>query len=308
MTVPFLGKITVATYSKPSAELSSLSSGEANLHFLLEDDKCGQVTVPTSAAQDWLEMGLKYGNCKSQGFTYFFRDEIVNYGNYEVTMSTFVRPSLSTASVVGKKKCQAVKTIGKSFSLDKFISKSWFVQYQQENGYQKKNSLFCVAATYDNSKKQSVPFFSGPVISVYNYANKGGVNKSNQNDKDGMVLCARAANKDPSKLLVAPCFLPNGLAGNYWVLDAGVDAEGEYTWALISGGQPTVQYDDGTCSTKETGTYGATGMWIFTRERVASKETVDAAFNAMAKQGIHTGRMIKAEQEGCNYSGAFIKD
>ena len=42
----------------------------------------------------------------------------------------------------------------------------------------------------------------------------------------------------PGKLLVAPCFLPN-IAGPYLVLAVGSNEMGEYTWAVVSGGNPT---------------------------------------------------------------------
>merc|ERR1719183_2781456 len=63
--------------------------------------------------------------------------------------------------------------------------------------------MFCVAATYALEGKK-VPFFSGTVVSVYNYANEDKVNGKNEN-ANGMILCARVPdNKTPSKLEVAP--------------------------------------------------------------------------------------------------------
>merc|ERR1712224_1105690 len=71
------------------------------------------------------------------------------------------------------------------------------------------------------------------------------------------VLCARQKDPNaPGELLVAPCFLPNIFAGPYWVLTVGEDADGDYEWTIVSGGQPTVQYPDG-CTTKKTGVSGS---------------------------------------------------
>merc|ERR1711861_27771 len=109
-----------------------------------------------------------------------------------------------------------------------------------------------------------------------NYANKDEVNGPLQN-ANNMTLCARAVDStDSSRLAVAPCFLPNILAGPYWVLGIGHDevTPGEYAWAVVIGGEPTVQWPDG-CTTKESGTNGA-GLWLFTREPVASKKQLEA--------------------------------
>lgn len=48
-----------------------------------------------------------------------------------------------------------------------------------------------------------------------------------------------------SKLKVAPCFLPKVFSGDYWVV-AYSESEG---YALVSGGQPTKQGQNGLCTT-----------------------------------------------------------
>lgn len=62
---------------------------------------------------------------------------------------------------------------------------------RQINGYQTKNDLFCVTATYNLDSHSSVPFFSGTVRSVYNYANQGHVNGPAEGSVNGTILCAR---------------------------------------------------------------------------------------------------------------------
>jgi len=204
----------------------------------------------------------------------------------------------STPLPTNRDGCPDVSVVD-GLNIEEYISKSWFVQKQQVNSYQPRESLFCVVATYENESR-TVPFFSGTVVSVYNYGNLNGVNGQNQND--GQVLCAREPdNTKSAALLVAPCFLPNFLAGDYWVVAIGDN----YEWAIISGGQPTEKFADG-CTTKEDGINGS-GFWFFTRERVASEETI-AMMDAKAKSlGFTTSRMIKVEQEGCNYEGAKLK-
>ena len=162
-------------------------------------------------------------------------------------------------------------------------------------------SLYCVTATYELDKHRTVPFFGGTVVTVYNQANKGEVNGPLQNGKN-MTLCGRAINtEDPSKLGVAPCWLPNYFAGPYWVLGVGE----EYEWAVIIGGQPTEKYADG-CSTKEEGTYNS-GLWLFTRSQLPAQEDLDAMHALLKSQGVATSRLHPVVHEGCKYEGAFIK-
>ena len=67
------------------------------------------------------------------------------------------------------------------------------------------------------------------------------------------TLCARVPDKDKaSELLVAPCFLPNFLAGPYWVLATGSDKDGGRPWEVrtcvishaLSKNQPLVLMPD----------------------------------------------------------------
>ena len=168
-------------------------------------------------------------------------------------------------------------------------------------GYQPLGSLYCVTATYYLDEGRSVPFFNGTVVAVHNYANKGGVNGPNEN-KSNMTLCARATDKsDASRLSVAPCFLPNFFAGPYWVLGVGQ----EYEWAVVIGGQPTEQYDDG-CTTREEGINNS-GLWLFTRAQTPSPDSLLAMHALLQSKGIATSRLHKVEQEGCQYEGAYVK-
>lgn len=64
---------------------------------------------------------------------------------------------------------------------------------QQLNAYQKLSELNCVVATYDHDNRSHVPFFSGAVATVYNYANVG-VNGKPVGAPTGQFLCARARN------------------------------------------------------------------------------------------------------------------
>lgn len=186
------------------------------------------------------------------------------------------------------------------------MKSTWYIQQQQVTEYLSAADNYCTLATYVANSKKTVPFFGGTVVEVYNYANEQSVNGKNENS-EGMVLCARVPdNSQPAKLLVAPCFLPNVLAGDYWVVAAG-PSQDNYEWAIVSGGQPTVAGADGGCTTKTTGTNGA-GFWLFTRTQVASTATIAEMRSTAQKAGFSLDKLNPVEQSGCSYSGALLKN
>lgn len=189
-------------------------------------------------------------------------------------------------------------------NVTEYLRSSWYIQEQQINGYQKEEDLFCVVATYNIDENSKVPFFNGQTFSVYNYANKYQVNGESTNNST--VLCGRIPDsKNPEKILVAPCFLPNLLAGPYWIVLAGPE-ENNYQWAVVSGGQPTVKITNETCTTKEKGVNGS-GLWILSRDQVLDKETLEMIKKEMLNKGIATSELLPVEQKGCEYNGAFLK-
>ena len=240
---------------------------------------------------------------------------------------------VATLSHTDDQSCPKVSTVGSAqFNLTEWTRKTWYIQAQQIVQYQQLEDLYCVAATYDLDNK-TVPFFRGTVVTVYNYANVGQVNGPNQN-KDNMTLvrqsrnpnaplssstkrltitsliptcqCARAVDAtDSSKLAVAPCFLPNILAGPYWVLGIGTAKDGTYEWAVVIGGEPSVKWDDG-CTTKEEGTNGA-GLWLFSRTPTASKKAMAAMYDLLKTKGVARSRLHEVPHAKCKYDGAFLK-
>jgi len=193
------------------------------------------------------------------------------------------------------------------FNTTEYLRSTWYIQQQQVTGYQPRETLYCVAQTLNESNR-TVPFYDGSVISVFNYGRINGVNGTLENPNN-FTLCARQTNSsNPAEIINAPCFLPNILAGQYWVLAAGPSSY-NYSWAIVSGGPPTVRYADGNCSTKLTGTNGA-GLWLFTREPFG--EIADMFVSKMRyilrNIGYTTSLLINVTQRGCNYSEAFIKN
>jgi lipocalin len=202
-------------------------------------------------------------------------------------------------AVSGSSGCRTVSPLP-NLDLGEYTRASWYIQEQQITCYQPLKDLNCVVATYDVDKSRTVPFFSGTVVSVFNYAQTPdgkpmGSYVDASGKRKGTTLCAREPDaKSPAKLEVAPCFLPNFLAGDYWVVAAGGLDAGQYDWAVVSAGQPTVQYPDG-CTTKETGINGS-GLWLFTREKDATDEMLGAARQAAADLGFTLSRLHRVKQ------------
>jgi lipocalin len=200
--------------------------------------------------------------------------------------------------------CPTVQALT-DIDLQEYTRATWYIQQQQLNQYQQADDLFCVLATYDADgefEPVSVPNFDGPVIGVYNYENKGEVNGHAQGN--GTVLCAREVDTSkPGELLVAPCQLPNKLGGAYWVVSVGY-TDNYMDWAVVSGGAPHVQYDDG-CTTAQR--YFNSGLWIFSRAQIISDEDLTAARDSLVKLGYTLSQLVDVEQEGCRYESATIK-
>ena len=200
-----------------------------------------------------------------------------------------------------KHDCPIVDTV-KAVDLDEFVRHTWYSQMQQEVEYQTKDSFYCVTATYNIEKNRTVPLFHGNVITVYNYANYDKVNGPAMNTMNGTVLCARQPNiKDPGKLLVGFCYFPNVICGDYWIVGLGEN----YEWLVVSGGQPTVQYQDG-CTTKLNTTNHA-GLWIFSRRPIMEKIHMREAISLLKNKGYTTSQLLYVDQKKCKYEGAFIK-
>jgi len=195
-------------------------------------------------------------------------------------------------------------------NLTEYTRASWFVQEQQEVPYQKESQLRCVVATYDmDGTSGKVPGHAGEVLNVYNYY-LGGYRTALKDTHDQPVaasLCATDT-EEGGKLKVAPCFLPQALAGDYWVIMVGTLPDGRYEWAVISGGTPKEQYPDG-CTTGTTDQNNA-GLWIFARKKVLSQDKLKEIKAALTGKG-YTLRLLKPVKQGkqwcSDYPGAYIK-
>jgi len=202
--------------------------------------------------------------------------------------------------------CPDVSPI-ENLDIAEYTRASWYVQKQQVTSYQNEDQLQCVVATYDagESRWWQLPFFfDGEVLSVYN-SFEGGQSTIDGEGHPTNRLCASVTDSsDPSRLLVAPCFLPVALGGKYWVIGVGVSSSGQYEWAVVSGGPPTEKYSDG-CTTG-TG-YFNSGLWIFSRTPVLSDEKLAEATTLLTDKGYTLQLLQDVRQENCTYANTYIK-
>jgi hypothetical protein len=193
-----------------------------------------------------------------------------------------------------------------TLNISEYIRASWYIQEQQITSYQPENTLYCVTQTL-NETNNTVPLFSGPVIDVYNYGNVGSAIGPQENENN-FTLCAREVNiSNHGMLLNGPCFLPNNFAGPYWVIAAGPRSN-NYTWAIVSGGPPTVRYQDGNCSTSLHGMNGS-GLWLFTRNSYGQDVNyLTGMMRDMLRQfGYSVSQLLDVVHRNCSYTGAYIK-
>lgn len=189
-------------------------------------------------------------------------------------------------------------------NLTEYIKHTWYIQQQQITGYQSQDSLYCVTATYNIDNYSHVPFFKKKVLSVYNYANYKQIN--NEVNVNSKPLCARIINEsEPEKLYVSPCFLPNLFSGPYWIIEAGPTPD-NYQWAIVGGGEPTINTKNNTCAYKLTG-FKNSGLWLFSRKQIMDNQQIDFLRTVITKNNISTDNLINVTQKGCLYKNAFIK-
>ena len=199
-------------------------------------------------------------------------------------------------SSITNHQCPKVNTMN-NFNITEYVKSKWYIQKQQITSYLPLRENYCVTANYELSDRKIIGY-NGIVLNVYNYANIDMVNGKNAN-RHNQVLCARIPNRNiSSKLLVAPCFLPNYFGGDYWVIAAGPNSN-NYEWALISGGQPTVHYNDG-CTTKTDGSNGA-GLWYFTRNKIVNKSVIDTIDKIAISNGYTLSQLHDVNQTNCLY-------
>lgn len=276
--------------------------------YQISDPQCGDLCLDDSISSYAVKFGpVEYGACMDLGYTLANGSSTTDVGPFGTfTVNLWIKPegvATSSAPQWGSD-CETVEPLA-DLDLDLFLEHTWYAQQQQLTSYQPADELYCVSATY-NSSGATIPFFSGLVLSVYNYADKDEVNGEPVNTADGQVLCASQPDSTiAGKLGVAPCFLPSLFTGSYWIVAVG-ESDGSYDWLVVSGGQPNTEQDDGLCTVGSSTSYFG-GLWIFTKDNVASPETLQAAQDAATGLGISLALLEDVPQEGCTYSEAYIK-
>eukprot|EP01023_Acetabularia_acetabulum_P042080 TRINITY_DN412_c0_g1_i2.p2 TRINITY_DN412_c0_g1~~TRINITY_DN412_c0_g1_i2.p2 ORF type:complete len:253 (-),score=49.00 TRINITY_DN412_c0_g1_i2:190-948(-) len=199
--------------------------------------------------------------------------------------------------------------------LEEYISSPWYIQQQMPVSYQPADALYCVRAEY-------VPLDASDIskgVNVVNYANKDQVNGPPTGTSgaagSNFPLIAIVPNADQASRLRVGIkylrFIQRITFGDYWIVATGSTANNtkyEFDWAIISGGAPNRETENG-CSTgyewdffRRFQTNGV-GLWLFTREQVASNETIEVMRAEAEKLGFDTSVLANVEQEGCLYEG-----
>eukprot|EP00584_Thalassiosira_punctigera_P006744 CAMPEP_0172541606 /NCGR_PEP_ID=MMETSP1067-20121228/12386_1 /TAXON_ID=265564 ORGANISM="Thalassiosira punctigera, Strain Tpunct2005C2" /NCGR_SAMPLE_ID=MMETSP1067 /ASSEMBLY_ACC=CAM_ASM_000444 /LENGTH=226 /DNA_ID=CAMNT_0013327675 /DNA_START=142 /DNA_END=819 /DNA_ORIENTATION=+ len=181
--------------------------------------------------------------------------------------------------------CQKVTTV-ENFDVEAYASAKWYIHQQAAVGYLPTSRNFCTTAEYTVRDR---PTLLGYTIDVLN---------SDQNangDARAGNLCAYIPDPSiPSKLAVAPCFLPCFAAGPYWVVDYD---EGE-GYALISGGQPVYVGENGKCK-GGTGVNNS-GLWIFSRSQTRNQTLIDNVRQIALDAGFDLSVLNDVDQSSCS--------
>merc|ERR1711998_532458 len=216
-----------------------------------------------------------------------------------LAISLALAAAINAAPIV-EETCPTV-TAQPNFNLTNFVDGGkWYIHQQMAIKYLPANEVYCVTAQYE--------FESASEVKVHNYANidevNGKVDDSDVNLKLLGGICGQQKDaNEPAKLSVGPCRLPGwfpGARGPYWVLAAGPSPD-NYEWALISGGQPTIQTPNG-CQTG-TGVNGS-GLWIFLRSQTRDQKTIDMIRELAVKLGFDLSVLHDVQHEGCKYTPA----
>ena len=178
-----------------------------------------------------------------------------------------------------------------------YISRPWYSLQQAVTSYQPRDSFYCVRAEYRRSPNDASRLL------VFNQGRKGSVSGPLQG---GAQLLLNAVVRDESrgKLAVGPPFLPPSTYGPYWVVAAGPSQGGPYEWAVISGGPPTQQGANGTCTNTRSGTPGVgagEGLWLFSRTPTQQAGLLAQLRNVAADKGFDLSVLSTVDQSGCSY-------
>lgn len=259
---------------------------------------CALLLLDRVNASPFLRDGLSR-NLLPEWFCSFFDDTIDHHCQDNETQSSnitcpVVRPLTNDTTI---------------FDLSNFTAHSWFVQKQQVNGFQPTvdEDFFCLVHTF-------VPRWEDDFLDYVHYGTKGSVDGPPQVWDVGDIpeslatWCAGQDDEGGGFLRISPCLLRSLLSRigfPMWIIDVAPD----YSWAIISGGEPDDlrQIDPPLCTTRTNvsaevlADSSGTGLWLLTKERIASNETIAEMEDVLYDKGIYTGDLFPVVQEGCSY-------
>lgn len=279
-------------YKTTNVESAFLSADDDDVDlYEIKDGVCGQTTIDKKyeSYAEKFNGNLKEGTCADQGYTVADGTQTFKVPFLgDITVSKFTKPS-PIVLLRGNSECKPVDTQD-DFDLDAYISKRWYIQQQMPTKYLPKEQNFCVYAEYTKMEKNS---FWGYSVQVHNYAQEADGTKHDSKK----IICAAvdtAYNTD-ARLQVGLCKLPRWkgvTTGPYWVVSYD-EAKG---YALVSGGQPTVQTSEG-CKTG-SGVNNA-GLWIFTRKQERDQSLVDEVRAIAESKGFDLSVLNDVDQTNC---------
>jgi lipocalin len=171
----------------------------------------------------------------------------------------------------------------KTFDLDAFVAKRWYVQQQMEGGLEPADLFQCQWADYTVLEKPNAMGFE---IQEHVHIDLPDGTTQDQHP------CAKIVDASRGKMEVGECFLPQLLAGPFWVYAHNETAG----YAAVGGGAPSHEFDGG-CRTG-TGKIGG-GLWIFTREQQRDESIVQEVRSQLKSQGFDLDALLDVNQTGC---------
>lgn len=196
------------------------------------------------------------------------------------------------------------------FSLDDFISQPWYSQKQNEQQYQRKDSMACTSASYFERKTGGCGYDVsnvGGVAGNYTYQSTSG--KFDGNNTHGF-LCASRVKNISNGLEVKPCFFcgnktekTEGMTPNYSVIHYDKTRGA----AIVIGGQPNAVTREGKKCTFEIPLMN--GMWIFTRQRKRDAVLVEELVKKMNETfNLDTSLLVDVDQTNCGRYDDVVKE
>ncbi len=183
-----------------------------------------------------------------------------------------------------------------------FFTGEWFVQWQTETRYLKRDYNARVKASYT----QQPPSWFGYTVGIRNVAHRARADAHADahaavRDSGTRALTRLGAQRHPdsnglAKFVVAPHFVPARFAGDYWIIARATCGPTEF--AVVCGGQPTIADPLGGGYTYDTDATNNSGLWILTRTQNPQNALAvyERASAAIRSNGISLRGLARVDQ------------